>query len=158
MISLALLPTMQKHYLVISLLTMCHFVFHAPSVSEFNIQVYFASWRAWIRYVKHATERYSPLTSMCNAKTANVSIIPHVWDKDSCNVSSTWYCPHCIQTILPFNHFDEDEDFFVEVMEQRLNCSFRFHEMNSRVFVPFEINQDSNTPFSEIDPDHQFYT
>ena len=33
-------------------------------------------------------------------------------DKDSCNVSSTWYCPHCIQTILPFNHFDEDEDFF----------------------------------------------
>ena len=43
-------------------------------------------------------------------------------------------------------------------MEQRLNCSFRFHEMNSRVFVPFEINQDSNTPFTEIDPDLQFYT
>ena len=74
-------------------------------------------------------------------------------DKDSCNVSSTWYCPHCIQTILPFNHIDEDEDFFSAVMEQRLNCSFRFHEMNSRVFVPFEINQDSNTPFTEIDPD-----
>ena len=30
--------------------------------------------------------------------------------------------------------------------------------MNSRVFVPFEINQDSNTPFTEIDPDLQFYT
>ena len=43
-------------------------------------------------------------------------------------------------------------------MEQRLNCSFRFHEMNSRVFVPFEINQESNTPVTEIDPDLQFYT
>ena len=73
-------------------------------------------------------------------------------------VSSTWYCPHCIQTILPFNHFDEDEDFFGAVMEQRLNCSYRFHEMNSRVFVPFEINQDSNTPFTKIDQDLQFYT
>ena len=30
--------------------------------------------------------------------------------------------------------------------------------MNSRVFVPFEINQDSNTPFTEIDPDLQLYT
>ena len=106
----------------------------------------------------HATERYSPLTSMCNAKTANVSIIPHIWEKDSCNISSTWYCPYCIQTILPFNHFDKDKDFFGAVMEQRLNCSFRFHEMNSRVFVPFEINQDSNTQFTEIGPDLQFYT
>ena len=30
--------------------------------------------------------------------------------------------------------------------------------MNSNVFVPFEINQESNTPVSEIDPDLQFYT
>ena len=30
--------------------------------------------------------------------------------------------------------------------------------MNSRVFVPFEIDQDSNTPFTKIDPDLQFYT
>ena len=43
-------------------------------------------------------------------------------------------------------------------MEQRLNFSFQFHEMNSRVFVPFEINQELNTPVSEIDPDLQFYT
>ena len=79
-------------------------------------------------------------------------------DRESYNISPTWYCPHCVQTILPFNHFDEDEDFFGAVMEQRLNCSFRFHEMNSKVFVSFEINQESNTPVSEIDPDLQFYT
>ena len=35
---------------------------------------------------------------------------------------------------------------------------FRFHEMNSRVFFPFEINQESNTLICEIDTDLQFYT
>ena len=30
--------------------------------------------------------------------------------------------------------------------------------MNNRVFVPFEIKQESNTPVTEIDPDLQFYT
>ena len=79
-------------------------------------------------------------------------------DKDTCNITHSWYCPPCIQTILPFNHFDEDEEFFGAIVEQRLNCSFQFHEMNSRVFVPFEINQELNTPVSEIDPDLQFYT
>ena len=93
---------LQKHYLVISLLTMCHFVFHVPSVSEFNIQVYFASWRTWIRYVKHVTERYSPLTSMCNAKTANVSIIPHVWDLTKIHVMSL---PHGIALIVFKQYF-----------------------------------------------------
>ena len=43
-------------------------------------------------------------------------------------------------------------------MKQRLDCSFQYHEMNSRVFVPFEINQELNAPVSEIDPDLQFYT
>ena len=43
-------------------------------------------------------------------------------------------------------------------MEQGLNCSFSFHEMNCGVFVPFEINQESDTQVSEIDPNHQFYT
>ena len=69
-------------------------------------------------------------------------------DRESYNISPTWYCPYCVQTILPFNHFDEDEYFFGAVMEQRLNCSFWFHEMNSEVFAPFEINQESNTPVS----------
>ena len=30
--------------------------------------------------------------------------------------------------------------------------------MNNKVFMPFEINEGSDTPFSEIDPDFQFYT
>ena len=43
-------------------------------------------------------------------------------------------------------------------MEQRPNCSFPFHEMNSKLFVPFEIYQVSHTPVTEIDQDPQFHT
>ena len=59
-------------------------------------------------------------------------------------------------TILSFHHFDEDEDFFGAVLELILIYSCRFNEMNSSVFVPLEINKESKTPVSEIDPDFQF--
>ena len=78
-------------------------------------------------------------------------------DNDACNITHSWYCPPCIQTILPFNHFDEDEELFGAVVEQRLSCSFQLHKMNSRVFVPFEINQELNTRVSDFDPDLQLY-
>ena len=159
MISLALLPTMQKHYILISLLTMCHFVFHVHSVSEFNIQVYFASWRTWIGYVKHATERYSPLTSMCNAKTANVSIILHVWDLTKIHVISL---PHGIALIV-FKQYSHS----IILMKMKISLvqwwikdwTVHFGSMKWTVEYlsrTFEINQDSNTPFTEIDPDLQF--
>ena len=65
---------------------------------------------------------------------------------------------HAIQTVLPFNHLDVDDDFCSAVFEESLNSSFIFHEINNGIFSPFEIKQDLDTPFSEIDPDLQFYT
>ena len=47
------------------------------------------------------------------------------------DISSNWYCPPCIQTVLPFNHLDEDDDFCSAVFEESLNCSFRFHEIKT---------------------------
>ena len=79
-------------------------------------------------------------------------------DNASSGISGGWYCPPCIQAVLPFNHFDDDDDFCIAILEETLNCSSRFHSINNRVFSPFEINQDFDTPFSEIDPDLQFYT
>ena len=79
-------------------------------------------------------------------------------DNASSCISGAWYCPPCIQVVLSFNHFDDDDDFCGAILEETLNCSSRFHEINNRVFSPFEINQDFDTPFSEIDPDLQFYT
>ena len=69
-----------------------------------------------------------------------------------------WYCPYCVQAIFPYNHFDDDDDFYPAVIEGMLDCSFRLDEINSKAFTPFEINDSFNTPFSEIDPDYQYYT
>ena len=43
-------------------------------------------------------------------------------------------------------------------MECVSDYPFQFHEMNTKVFVPFEINVSTNTPFNEMDPDIQFYS
>ena len=39
-----------------------------------------------------------------------------------------------------------------------LDCTFRFNEINNKLFIPFEINDSAETPMTEIDPDIQFYS
>ena len=68
-----------------------------------------------------------------------------------------WYCRYCSQAIFPYNHFDDD-DFHSAVIEGMLDCSFRLHEINNKIFTPFEINDSFDTPFVDIDPDCQYYT
>ena len=65
---------------------------------------------------------------------------------------------HCLQTIFPFNHIEDNQEFFSVIMECVSDYPFQFHEMNTKVFVPFEINESTNTPFNEMDPDIQFYS
>ena len=43
-------------------------------------------------------------------------------------------------------------------MECVSDFPYQFHEMNDKVFIPFEINESINTPFTEMDPDIQFYS
>ena len=69
-----------------------------------------------------------------------------------------WYCPCCVQAIFPFNHPDDDDDFYSAVIEGMLDCSFRLQEINNKIFTPFEINDSFDTPFADIDPDYQYYT
>ena len=40
---------------------------------------------------------------------------------------------------------DDDEDFNSAVLEGLLNFPFDFHEMNSKVLIPFEINESIDT-------------
>ena len=63
-----------------------------------------------------------------------------------------------MENIFVYNHYDDNNSFHNAVIEGMLDCSFHHHEMNNKVFMPFEINEGSDTPFSEIDPDFQFYT
>ena len=69
-----------------------------------------------------------------------------------------WYCPPCVQSVFVYNHYDDNDCFHNAVIEGMLDCSFQYHEMNNKVFMPFEINEGSDTPFTEIDPDFHFYT
>ena len=73
-------------------------------------------------------------------------------------LSELWYCPYCVQVIFPYNHFDDDDDFYSAVIECKLDCSFRLYEINNKIFTPFEINDSFDTPFADIDPDYQYYT
>ena len=73
-------------------------------------------------------------------------------------LSELWYCPYCVQVIFPYNHFDDDDDFYSTVIECKLDCSFRLHEINNKIFTPFEINDSFDTPFAYIYPDYQYYT
>ena len=44
--------------------------------------------------------------------------------EDTVNID-LWYCPYCTQSILPFNHYDDDELFTQAIVECQLDCSFR---------------------------------
>ena len=69
-------------------------------------------------------------------------IVPHVY--------SLYLC-------LTIWHLDEDNEFHSAVMENLLDCSYPYHEMNNNICIPFEVNDSIDTPLTEVDPDIQFY-
>ena len=48
--------------------------------------------------------------------------------------------------------------FSLWFLEGISGCAFRLQEMNSKVFIPFEINHRLDIPFGDIDPDMQYST
>ena len=78
-------------------------------------------------------------------------------EKDELHTRLLWYCPCCVKSIFPYNHIDDDDEFYSVIIEGVLGYSYQFQEMNKKVFIPFEINDQSDTPLTEIDPDLQFY-
>ena len=78
-------------------------------------------------------------------------------DKDDIHNVNFWYCSYCLGDILVYNHIDDDNEFYSTILEGMLDCPFNVHEMSKKVFIPFEINDEFDTPLTEIDPDMQFY-
>ena len=68
-----------------------------------------------------------------------------------------WYCPFCIQSIIPYTHIYNDDEYTAAILENIMNYPTSFEDINNKIFVPFEIN-DSDSPLSETDPDVQFYS
>ena len=100
-------------------------------------------------------QSFSPFMKCSNCSATYHITCVHLVKDDPVN-GDIWYCPPCIQCILPFNHVDDDDVFIEAVIEASLDCSYRIHEINTKIFVPFEINDDS--PIHERDPDLQFYS
>ena len=71
-----------------------------------------------------------------------------------------WICPTCVSVIFPYNHFTENDDFLNALADDwrsDLCIPYHFIQNDDRVFQPFELNVDTNTPLSDIDPDLQYY-
>ena len=61
---------------------------------------------------------------------------------------------------LPFNHLTQDEEFYNTLSEFVNNITLApLHELtkSSKLFSPFEFNENFNSPLEDIDPDVQFY-
>ena len=66
----------------------------------------------------------------------------------------------CSKSIFPYNHFDEDDTFSNIIKEQSVvepRIPFDIINNENQVFNPFEINEESTLPLSDIDPDFQYY-
>ena len=73
-------------------------------------------------------------------------------DKDDIKHVNFWYCPYGLGDILMYSHIDDDNAFDSGTMEGILDCSFKFHEMSKKALIPFEINDEFDTPPIEMDP------
>ena len=70
---------------------------------------------------------------------------------------SLWYCQKCIMNILPYNHYEDDTDFYTVVMNMAVDHPVQFNNLEKHVFIPFEFNEETRTPLFEIDPDYQYF-
>ena len=52
---------------------------------------------------------------------------------------------------------NDDDKFYSEIIEGVLDCSYAFYEMTTKVFIPFEINDQPDASLFDVDPDIQFY-
>ena len=78
-------------------------------------------------------------------------------DKDDIHNVNFRYCSYYLGDILVYNHIDDDNEFYSTILEGMLDCPFNVHEISKKVFIPFEINDEFDTPLTQIDPDMQFY-
>ena len=81
------------------------------------------------------------------------------YDEIYLNNDDSWYCIDCNQSLFPFNHLDDDNEFIEclsEVWDVRITMSIDY--LNDKVFVPFEVNNnDENHPLYQVDPDMHFF-
>ena len=82
-----------------------------------------------------------------------------ILDNDEyCRISNSpenWYCSMCLGTIFPFNHIEDNIDFF-----DCLYCNSKINSINAQIItnpVQFKISSKFTLNRNDIDPDKYFY-
>ena len=97
--------------------------------------------------VSYAIEKYSLFATRCTVWTVQEYSMPNVltWKKMN-PIHDCYGTVHVVYN--PYNHIDEDVEFYSVIIEGVLGYSYQFQEMNKKVFKPFEINDQSDTPLT----------
>ena len=68
-----------------------------------------------------------------------------------------WYCVPCNSSIFPCNYIDEEASFLNDLYDLYSDIPLSFKDIDNMIFNPFALNNKSDSPLFDIDPDIQFY-
>ena len=73
---------------------------------------------------------------------------------------NVWFCTKCSENMFPFNHIYDDTDFMSVlsegfIVENTLPLEAILDQ--SKIFSPFELNEGTDSPLLNADPDIEFY-
>ena len=102
------------------------------------------------------------LNCACCHKYCHLTCIPNVSPADSLQTiqfDDTWFCPICLDFMLPFNCINNEVDFVSAISEMwSKSVTFSLDQLNEKIFNPFDLNEYVKTsPLFDNDPDFQFY-
>ena len=55
------------------------------------------------------------------------------------------------------NHINDCDEFYYEIIEVVLDCSYKFYKRNTKVIIPFEIKDQPDASLFDVGPYMQFY-
>ena len=79
---------------------------------------------------------------------------------------SEWYCSLCITDIFPFIQLLDDTEYMNVISDDNVipddnensnRIPFDLLREQQKLFTPFVLNEDHDSPFTDLDPDIQFY-
>ena len=99
--------------------------------------------------------------SFCKCKV-HLSCLPAV-DKNNAlytnRESENWMCIKCCAEIFPFNHYIDDSHFLDVLSKTFSSCKSHVSlaDLENKIFIPFEVNDDPSIHESSHDPDYHYY-
>ena len=71
---------------------------------------------------------------------------------------NNWYCPLCVQSIFPYNHYNDDTDFMNAISVGDKASRADLSCLENRILNVFDLDADvPNDPLSCADPDANYF-